>query len=46
MSTGTFVNISRNLNTSMDYLLFGDITLEYDQYTNISLLEINEMLKD
>lgn len=46
MSTDTMVNISRSLNVSMDYLLFGDITLEHDQYTNIALLEVKELLKD
>lgn len=46
MSTETLVNLSRTLNTSIDYLLFGDITLEYDQYTNIVLLEIKEILKN
>lgn len=46
MSTDTLVNISRSLNISIDYLLFGDITLEYNQYTSIALLEIKEMLKD
>lgn len=46
MSTDTLVNLSRGLNTSIDYLLFGDITLEYDQYTNMALLEIKEILKN
>lgn len=46
MSTDTLVNISRSLNTSIDYLLFGDIILEYDQYTNMAILEVKEMLKD
>jgi len=46
MSTDTLVNISRSLNVSIDYLIFGDITLEFDQYTNIALLEIKELLKD
>ncbi|MCI8487059.1 MAG: helix-turn-helix transcriptional regulator [Clostridia bacterium] len=46
MSTEVLVNISRTLNTSIDYLLFGDITLEHDQYTNIAILEIKEILKN
>lgn len=46
MSTDALVNISRSLNTSIDYLLFGDVTLDYDQYTNMALLEIKEILKD
>lgn len=46
MSTETLASIARNLYTSIDYLLFGDITLEYNQYTNIAVLEIQEILKD
>lgn len=46
MSTDTLVQISIILNTSVDYLLFGEIILEHDQYTNMALLEIKEILKD
>lgn len=46
MSTETLAKIARSLNTSIDYLLFDDIILEYNQYTKIALLEIQEMLKD
>ena len=46
MSTETLASIARSLNTSVDYLLFGDIELEHDQYTNIAVLEMKEMLKD
>lgn len=47
MSTETLINIARNLHTSVDYLIFGDIDeLEHDQYTNIAVLEVKEILKD
>lgn len=46
MSTETLASIARSLNTSVDYLLFGDIELDHDQYTNIVALEIKDMLKD
>ena len=46
MSTETLTSIARNLNTSVDYLLFGNIELEHDQYLNLAILEIKEMLKD
>lgn len=46
MSTDTLANIARSLNISIDYLLFGDVTLEYNQFTNIAFLEIQEMLEN
>lgn len=45
MSTETLANIARSLNVSIDYLLFGDIKLECDQYMNIAILEVKEILK-
>ena len=42
MSTDTLANIARSLNISIDYLLFGDVTLEYNQFTNID--EVNAFI--
>ena len=46
MSTETLVNIAKNLHTSTDYLIFGDIDLEHDQSINRAVLEVKELLKD
>jgi len=46
MSTETLANIAKSLNTSIDYLLFGDIELDNNQYSKIAVLEIQEILKD
>lgn len=46
MSTETLASIARSLYISVDYLLFGEVSLEHDQYTNIAVLEIKELLRD
>lgn len=46
MSTETLASIARSLHTSVDYLLFGDIELDHDQYSNLAVLEIQDILKD
>ena len=46
MSTETLASIARSLYISVDYLLFGEISLDHDQYTNIAVLEIKELLKN
>lgn len=46
MSMETLVNISKCLHTSIDYLILGDIALEHDQYNDIAILELKEILKD
>lgn len=45
MSTETLAKISNHLYVSIDYLIFGNVNLENDQYTNIAVLEIKELLK-
>ena len=46
MSMETFVNIAKTLNTSVDYLIFGDVILEHDQHRDMAVLEIQNILKD
>ncbi len=46
MSTETLASIAESLYTSIDYLLFGDITFEHDQYMQMAFLEVEKILKD
>lgn len=46
MSTETLANIAKNLHMSIDYLLFGDMSLDADQHMNIVLSEVKDILKD
>lgn len=45
MSTETLASIAKSLNTSIDYLLFGNITLEHEKYIDMALMEVADVLK-